>query len=103
MSASRTSLPIALLATLTLSACGTSGQKIGIKLSPPEAGLYLNGERVNQGSKGVYLIDFSQSPRCFLQATAHSYEPILWELTPEKVADQVNQYGEYTITLVQEK
>lgn len=94
---------LATIATLALPACTVSKPTVGIVIDPPEAGLYLNGTRVTRGAKGVYEIDFSTSPRCYLQATAYGYEPIFVELTQRKVAEQVRQYGEFSFKLKQER
>ncbi|MCA8953152.1 MAG: hypothetical protein KDE27_26810 [Planctomycetes bacterium] len=93
--------PFALM--LALAGCASSSEQVGITIDPPDAGVYLNGVRVNQGSKGVYEIDFSRSPRAFLQLTAYGYVPETHELTQRAVQDQINRYGEYSFTLKQER
>ncbi len=68
----RTVSPLALLA---LAACGSSGYVRVVSVNPPDASVYINGERVGQGSSRPYTFDFGDTERICVQATHQDYNP----------------------------
>jgi hypothetical protein len=64
-----------LLACAGLAACGGAGYVRVLSVNPPDASVYINGERVGQGSSRPYTFDFSQTPRVYVQATHPDYQP----------------------------
>lgn len=82
-----------------LGACASSTHKMEIRVSPPEASLYINGDRVGQGSRRVYDLDFGEHPRVYLQATAPGYQPSFEWKTEQEIVDLTDRNRELTITL----
>ncbi|MFY9344868.1 MAG: hypothetical protein WAT39_20410 [Planctomycetota bacterium] len=74
-----------LVPLFALPACGGAGYRRFIKVSPAEATLYMNGERVGSGDNRPYVFDFSQCDRIFVQATHPEYTPVTEEFDREKV------------------
>lgn len=64
-----------LAATLCLASCGSSGYLRVIGVNPPEATVYINGQKWNSGSKRPFEFDFSKHPRFFIQAACKDYQP----------------------------
>jgi hypothetical protein len=66
---------LSLLALLALTACGGSGYSRVVSVNPADASVYINGERVGQGSSRPYVFDFSECERICVQATHQDYNP----------------------------
>ena len=66
-----------LLPLLALGACGGAGYVRVVSVNPPDATVYINGERAGQGSSRPYTFDFSNVERIFVQATHPEYLPEL--------------------------
>jgi hypothetical protein len=64
-----------LLACAGLTACGGSGYVRVLSVNPPDASVYINGERVGQGSSRPYTFTFGQTERMYVQATHPDYQP----------------------------
>ena len=64
-----------LLPMLALAACGSSGYVRVLSVNPPDASVYINGERVGQGNSRPYTVDFTTVVRIYIQATHSDYQP----------------------------
>ena len=73
---------VILLPMLALAACGSSSYVRVVSVNPPDATVYINGERVGQGSARPCTFDFSKRARIYVQATHPDYQPA------EEVFDQ---------------
>lgn len=61
-----------------LAACGSSGYRRTIQVSPPESTIFVNGERLATGSARLdHEFTFDPYGRAFLQITAPEYEPVI--------------------------
>jgi hypothetical protein len=60
---------------LLLAACGSSSYVRVVSVNPPDASVYINGERVGQGSSRPYTFDFTDCERIYVQATHPDYNP----------------------------
>lgn len=63
------------LACAGLCACGGASYVRVLSVNPPDASVYINGERVGQGSSRPYTFDFRETPRIYVQATHPDYQP----------------------------
>jgi hypothetical protein len=72
---SRLVSPFAALALLALAACGGSAYTRVVSVNPADASVYINGERVGQGSSRPYTFDFADCERICVQATHPDYNP----------------------------
>ena len=91
-------LPLALSA-LFLAACGSSGYSRLVSVNPAEASVYINGERIGQGSTRPYTFDFSKSERIYVQATHPDYQPEFEWFDLQKVQDMIRTGTEVKLTL----
>lgn len=64
-----------LLPLAALAACNSSGYVRVVSVNPPDATVYINGERVGQGSSRPYTFDFAEVERIYVQATHPEYQP----------------------------
>jgi hypothetical protein len=99
----RVLLAAGLLALPLLPACGSSSYALGIAIDPPTAAVFINGQRVGQGSRRVYDVDFGSSERIYVQAAASGFQPLLEVLTKKQVEDQIAKYGDFRWALTQER
>jgi hypothetical protein len=89
-----------LLAFLGLPACGSAGHSLLISVNPPDASLYINGERVSQGGRRTHVLTFDKQQRVCVQATAPNYEPHFEWITEAEVLDlSARNNNELPITL----
>lgn len=70
----RTLAPV-LLTLLGLAACSSSSHTLTLSVNPPDASVYLNGDKLGQGNSRPVVFDFSQYQRVYLQATHPDFEP----------------------------
>ena len=75
----RTSLHKAALcvALLGLAACGATSHTLVVSINPPEASLYINGEKVGNGDKRPRTFSFEKEKRYYLQAVHPDFKPML--------------------------
>jgi hypothetical protein len=66
---------VILLPVLALAACGSASYTRVVSVNPPDATVYINGERVGQGSARPCKFDFSSVERIYVQATHPEYQP----------------------------
>jgi hypothetical protein len=64
-----------LLPALALAACGSASYTRVVSVNPPDATVYINGEKVGQGSARPCKFDFSNVDRIYVQATHPEYQP----------------------------
>ncbi|HEB54403.1 MAG TPA: hypothetical protein ENI87_14215 [bacterium] len=64
-----------LLTMLGGAACSSSRYTRVVSVNPPDASLYINGEKVGSGDKRPHVFDFSKFQRVYLQATHRDYLP----------------------------
>ncbi len=95
--------PALVLGLLACAGCGSATYKLPVVIDPPTASFYVNGERIGQGGRRVYEIDFGQHERVCIQVVAASHEPVTEMLTRQQIADQLSKFGEYSWILKQEK
>lgn len=88
-----------LVPALFLTACGSSGYSRIVSVNPPDASVYINGERIGQGSARPYAFDFSQCSRVYVQATHPDYMPEFEWFTLEKIQDMIRTGTEVRLTL----
>ena len=80
-------LTTALLASLLgLTACGSSGYQRVVSINPPEASLYINGEKVGNGDKRERSFSFATQKRHYIQAVHPDFVPKL-EIVDEKTLE----------------
>lgn len=97
-------LPVPLLTiALMLPSCSSSSHKLVLNVDPPQASVYINGERVGQGGKRPYDLSFGSQERVYVQATAPNYEPFFDWLTEEKVIDLLDRDLEFPVYLRQRR
>ncbi len=86
-------------AALCLAACGSSGYVRVLSVNPPDASVYVNGERIGQGSSRPYTFDFGQNKRIYIQATHPDYQPEIEWFTVEKVQQMIATNTDVKLTL----
>ena len=62
-------------ALLALAACSSSSYGRVVSVNPPDASVYIKGERVGPGSSRPQTFDFSDCERICVQATHPDYHP----------------------------
>jgi hypothetical protein len=65
---------------LLLPACGSSNYQMFVSVSPPEATVFINGEKVGHGDKHLYDLSFNDCGRIVIQATAPRFQPNEYKL-----------------------
>ena len=96
---SRTLSKLALLPLVALTACGSSGYSRVVSVNPADASVYINGERVGQGSSRPYVFDFSECDRICVQATHPDYNPETEWYDQARLQEMVNANLPVAITL----
>ncbi|MCK5945216.1 MAG: hypothetical protein KAI24_24720 [Planctomycetes bacterium] len=77
-------LKTALLGSLLgLTACGSANYSRVVSINPPEASLYINGEKVGNGDKRERSFSFARHKRHYIQAVHPDFIPKL-EIVDEK-------------------
>jgi hypothetical protein len=90
----------AFVASLFLLSAGCSTTPVRVlSVNPPDASVYLNGERIGQGSSRPQKFDFSQHGRIYVQATHPDYLPEIEWFTPEKIEQMIATNTDVKITL----
>ncbi len=84
---------------LALTACSSSSFVRVVSVNPPDASVYINGERVGQGSSRPQTFDFSQCDEIFVQATHPDYQPELERFTLQKMKNMMATNTEVRLTL----
>lgn len=89
-----------LLSSLTgLAACGSSSYVRVLSVNPPDASVYINGERVGQGSSRPQRFDFTSHSRIYVQATHPDYVPEIEWFTVEKIEQMISTNTDVKLTL----
>jgi hypothetical protein len=88
-----------LLSLSALAACGSSGYTRVMSVNPPDASVFLNGERVGQGSSRPYTFDFSQNERIYVQATHPDYQPEIEWFDAARIEQMIASNLDIKITL----
>lgn len=89
----------ALLSLSTLAACGSSAYVRVVSVNPPDASVYINGERVGQGSSRPYTFDFGSCDRIYVQATHPDYNPELEWYDRARIEQMIDANLPVTLTL----
>lgn len=93
-------LKSALLASLLgLTACGSASFSRVVSINPPNASLYINGERVGNGDKRVRRFSFSKEKRIYIQAVHPDFYPELEVYDERRVTDLINANLPLKITM----
>jgi hypothetical protein len=87
------------LSALLLASCGSSGYSRLVSVNPADASVYVNGERIGQGSSRPFTFDFSQCERIYVQATHPDYQPEFEWFTLEKIQQMIQTNTEVKLTL----
>ncbi len=64
-----------LVSLLAATACSGSGYTRVLSVNPPDASVFINGDKVGQGSSRPYTFDFTNNERIYVQATHPDYQP----------------------------
>lgn len=88
-----------MLPALCLAGCSSSTYMHMMSVNPPDASVYINGERVGQGSSRPQQFDFTNSPRLYVQATHPDYQPEMEWFTAEKLKHMMSTNTPVTLTL----
>jgi hypothetical protein len=91
---------VALMSLLGLTACfGGSNYVRVLTVNPPDASVYINGERVGQGSSRPQTFSFADCTRIYVQATHPDYQPETEWFTIEKMDNMVATNTDVKLTL----
>ncbi|MEO6594669.1 MAG: hypothetical protein ABIP94_07935 [Planctomycetota bacterium] len=66
---------------------------VPVKIDPPTAVVYLNGEKIGLADKTNLTIDFGQHERICVQAVARGFKPFLRMYTKEELGRQMKSFG----------
>lgn len=88
-----------LLPVLALTACGGASYVRVLSVNPPDASVYINGERVGQGSSRPYTFDFSTVDRIYVQATHTDYQPEIEWFDRARIEQMIASNLDVKITL----
>ena len=91
-------LPL-VLSALFLASCGSSGYSRLVSVNPADASVYINGERIGQGSSRPFTFDFSKSERIYVQATHPDYQPEFEWFDLEKIKNMIQTGTDVKLTL----
>jgi hypothetical protein len=83
---------------LFAAACSSAPVRV-LSVNPPDASVYLNGERIGKGDSRPQVFDFSQHGRICLQATHPDYLPEIEWFTPAKIEQMIATDTDVKITL----
>lgn len=87
------------LPLLALCACNSSSFVRVVSVNPPEASLYINGEKVGNGNSRPRTFDFKQTQRIYVQATHPDYTPEIEWFDLEKIQQMIDTNTDVKITL----
>ncbi|HEX5050355.1 MAG TPA: PEGA domain-containing protein [Planctomycetota bacterium] len=90
------------MSTLTLMGC-SSALYVPIKVDPPNAMVYVNGEKVGLANKTNLKIEFGQNERVCVQAIAPGFKPLCKMLTVEDIDRQLSTFREFDWHLDQDR
>lgn len=93
----RRTLPFLFLLVAT-TACSSTPVRV-LSVNPPDASVYVNGQRIGQGSSRPQAFDFSQYSRIYIQATHPDYLPEIEWFTPEKIEQMISLNTDVKLTL----
>jgi len=79
-----------LLPAVVLAACGGAGYVRTVSVNPPDATVYVNGEKIGQGSSRPYTFDFSNVDRIWVQATHPDYQPEMEVFTLADIQQRID-------------
>lgn len=88
-----------LLPVLALTACGGAGYVRTVSVNPPDATVYVNGEKIGQGSSRPFTFDFSSTERIWVQATHPDYQPEVEVFTVADIQQRVDSNLDVKLTL----
>lgn len=88
-----------LFSALCLAGCSSSKYMHMLSVNPPDASVYVNGERVGQGNTRPIEFDFEQGPRVSVQATHPDYVPEIDWFTLPKLKHMMATNTPVTLTL----
>ena len=88
-----------LLSLLALGACNSSSFVRVVSVNPPEASVYINGEKVGSGNSRPQKFDFRGKERIYVQATHPDYQPETEWFTLEKMEHMVDSNTPVRLTL----
>lgn len=88
-----------LLPLSALAACGGSSYVRVVTINPPDASVYVNGEKVGQGSSRPHTFSFGDSTRIYVQAVHPDYQPETEWYTLEKMEQMVATNTDVKLTL----
>lgn len=88
-----------LLPAVALAACGGARYVRTVSVNPPDATVYVNGEKIGQGSSRPYTFDFSGTERIWVQATHPDYLPEMEVFTVTDIQQRVDSNLDVKLTL----
>ena len=86
-------------ASLLLTACGSSTYRMVVSADPPEASVYINGQRVGTGDKRPHDLDFGKQERICVQAVGPGWEPGFEWYTRPQIEEMIARNIDLTIHL----
>jgi uncharacterized protein YcfL len=87
------------LPLLALCACSSSSFVRVVSVNPPDASVYINGQRVGAGNSRPQTFDFKRNQRIYVQATHPDYQPEIEWFDRDKLEQMVDSNTEVKITL----
>lgn len=90
---------VILLPGMLLAACGGAGYVRVVSVNPPDATVYVNGEKIGQGSARPWTFDFSSVERIYVQATHPEYLPETEVFTVADIQQRIDSNLDVKLTL----
>jgi hypothetical protein len=90
---------LALLSCCLAAACGSPSYVRVVSINPPDASVYINGERVGQGDSRPRTFDFTNVGRIYVQASHPDYQPEMEWFTRQKIEQMIATNTDVKITL----
>ena len=87
-------------ALLGCAACSSSSYSRVVSINPPEASLYIDGERVGTGDKRVQKFSFKKVKRHYLQAVHPDFNLEEMIITEAKLREMIKNNVDIRLTLM---
>jgi hypothetical protein len=91
------------VAALAAAACSSSSYERVVSVNPPDASLYINGEKVGKGDARPRDFDFAEVDRVCIQAVHPDYLPHIEWKTQKELGDLVRNNIPLKITLTERR
>lgn len=90
---------VILLSGVLLAACSGASYVRVVSVNPPDASVYVNGEKIGQGSARPWTFDFSNVERIYVQATHPDYLPEMEVFTVTDIQQRIDSNLDVKLTL----